>query len=60
MPRTLPAGTAGRTGSRAARAAAPVVTGRRIRRSAVGTHSSPVTRDVPLQATAPVSVVAHG
>ncbi|MFH8468199.1 universal stress protein [Streptomyces sp. NPDC017991] len=44
----------------ASREASLVVVGRRIRRSALGTHTGPVTQAVLHHATAPVTVVAHG
>ncbi|MHC6625136.1 universal stress protein [Streptomyces globosus] len=43
----------------AASGAALVVVGRRIRRSALGTHIGPITHAVMHHATAPVAVVAH-
>ncbi|GLX16630.1 universal stress protein [Streptomyces lavendulae] len=43
----------------AAVGAALVVVGRRIRRSALGTHTGPITHAVMHHATSPVAVVAH-
>ncbi|WP_326648879.1 MULTISPECIES: universal stress protein [unclassified Streptomyces] len=43
----------------ASKDASLLVVGRRIRRSAIGTHIGPVTRAVLRRATAPVAVVPH-